>query len=87
MRHGATTQHVDPQLRTETRQVEATADKLYRPERTDPLMTRTPMLGTKVRSAGFGSPRFGEQNALAGDRRLLRAQLRPRHRLLDHASR
>lgn len=65
--HGATAQYVDPRLRPETRQVKAmaaAADKLCGPEGTDPLMTRLPLFGTKVRIAGFGGLRLGEQNAL-----------------------
>lgn len=65
--HGATAQYVDPGLRPETRQVRAmadAADKLCGPDGTDPLMTRLPMLGTKIRVAGFGGLRLGEQNAL-----------------------
>jgi hypothetical protein len=65
--HGATAQYVDPRLRPETRQVKAmaaAADKLCGPEGTDPLMTRLPLFGTKVRVAGFGGLRLGEQNAL-----------------------
>lgn len=65
--HGATAQYVDPRLRPETRQVNAmaaAADKLCGPEGTDPLMTRLPLLGTKIRVVGFGGLRLGEQNAL-----------------------
>lgn len=65
--HGATAHYVDPQLRPETRQVRATADaadKLCGPDATDPLMTRLPLFGTKIRVAGFGGLRLGEQNAL-----------------------
>ena len=65
--HGATAQFVDPRLRPETRQVRAiasAADKLCGPDGTDPLMTRLPLLGTKIRVAGFGGLRLGEQNAL-----------------------
>lgn len=65
--HGATAQYVDPRLRPETRQVRAMADAadlLCGPEGTDPLMTRLPLLGTKIRVAGFGGLRLGEQNAL-----------------------
>lgn len=60
-------QYVDPRLRPETRQVRAmanAADKLGGPEGTDPLMTRLPLFGTKIRVAGFGALRLGEQNAL-----------------------
>ena len=63
--HGATAQYVDPRLRPETRQVRAmaaAADKLCGPEGTDPLMTRLPLFGTKIRVAGFGGLRLGEQN-------------------------
>ncbi len=55
MHHGATAQYVDPRLRPETRQVKAmaaAADKLCGPEGTDPLMTRLPLFGTKIRVAG-----------------------------------
>jgi hypothetical protein len=65
--HGATAQYVDPRLRPETRQVKAmatAADKLCGPGGTDPLMTRLPLFGTKIRVAGFGGLRLGEQNAL-----------------------
>ncbi|WP_277211987.1 hypothetical protein [Isoptericola croceus] len=65
--HGATAQYVDPRLRPETRQVKAmadAADRLCGPEGTDPLMTRLPLFGTKIRVAGFGGLRLGEQNAL-----------------------
>lgn len=65
--HGATAQYVDPRLRPETRQVRAmaaAADKLCGPEGTDPLMTRLPLFGTKIRVAGFGGLRLGEQNGL-----------------------
>ena len=65
--HGATAQYVDPHLRPETRQVRAmaaAADLLCGPEGTDPLMTRLPLFGTKIRVAGFGGLRLGEQNAL-----------------------
>ncbi|MEP6814344.1 MAG: hypothetical protein ABI873_02195 [Marmoricola sp.] len=64
---GATAQYVDPRLRPETRQVRAmaaAADQLCGPEGTDPLMTRLPLFGTKIRVAGFGGLRLGEQNAL-----------------------
>ncbi len=67
MQSGATPQYVDPRLRPETRQVRAMAaagDKLCGPEGTDPLMTRLPLFGTKIRVAGFGGLRLGEQNAL-----------------------
>jgi len=65
--HGTTAQYVDPRLRPETRQVRAMAagaDALCGPDGTDPLMTRLPLLGTKIRVAGFGGLRLGEQNAL-----------------------
>ncbi len=65
--HGATAQYVDSRLRPETRQVKAmgaAADRLCGPEGTDPLMTRLPLFGTKIRVAGFGGLRLGEQNAL-----------------------
>jgi hypothetical protein len=65
--HGATAQYVDPRLRPETRQVKAmadAADKLCGPDGTDPLLTRLPLFGTKIRVAGFGGLRLGEQNAL-----------------------
>jgi len=42
----------------------AAADKLCGPEGTDPRMTRLPLFGTKIRVAGFGGLRLGEQNAL-----------------------
>jgi hypothetical protein len=65
--HGATAQYVDPRLRPETRQVRAmasAADVLCGSEGTDPLMTRLPLFGTKIRVAGFGGLRLGEQNGL-----------------------
>lgn len=65
--HGATAHYVDPRLRPETRQVRAiadAADHLCGPEGTDPQMTRLPLFGTKIRVAGFGGLRLGEQNAL-----------------------
>lgn len=65
--HGATAQYVDPRLRPETRQVRAmagAADRLCGPAGADPLMTRLPLFGTKIRVAGFGGLRLGEQNAL-----------------------
>lgn len=65
--HGATAQYVDPRLRPETRQVKAmaaAADELCGPDGTDPLLTRLPLFGTKIRVAGFGGLRLGEQNAL-----------------------
>jgi len=65
--HGATAHYVDPRLRPETRQVQAmanAADQLCGPDGTDPLMTRLPLFGTKIRVAGFGGLRLGEQNAL-----------------------
>ena len=61
------TQYVDPRLRPETRQVRAmaaAADRLCGTEGTDPLMTRLPLFGTKIRVAGFGGLRLGEQNGL-----------------------
>ncbi|MGH3352108.1 MAG: hypothetical protein ACRDPS_15680 [Nocardioides sp.] len=64
---GATTHYVDSRLRPETRQVRAmadAADKLCGQDGTDPLMTRLPLFGTKIRVAGFGGLRLGEQNAL-----------------------
>ncbi len=64
---GTTTQYVDPRLRPETRQVKAmadAADKLCGPGGTDPLLTRLPLFGTKIRVAGFGGLRLGEQNGL-----------------------
>jgi hypothetical protein len=65
--HGATAHYVDPRLRPETRQVRAmakAADHLCGPDGTDPLLTRIPLLGTKIRVAGFGGLRLGEQGAL-----------------------
>ncbi len=65
--HGATAQYVDPRLRPETRQVRAMADaaeELCGLDGTDPQMTRLPLFGTKIRVAGFGGLRLGEQNAL-----------------------
>ena len=65
--HGATAHYVDPRLRPETRQVRAmadAADKLCGPDGAGPSMTRLPLFGTKIRVAGFGGLRLGEQNAL-----------------------
>jgi integrase len=65
--HGATTHYVDPRLRPETRQVKAMAagaDALCGPDGTDPLMTRLPLFGTKIRVAAYGGLRLGEQNGL-----------------------
>jgi hypothetical protein len=65
--HGATTQYVDPRLRPETRQVRAmatAADGLCGPNGTDPALRRLPLFGTKIRVAGFGGLRLGEQNGL-----------------------
>ncbi|UDY25430.1 hypothetical protein [Nocardioides sp. Kera G14] len=65
--HGATAHYVDPRLRPETRQVRAMAagaDSLCGPDGTDPLMTRLPLFGTKIRVAGFGGLRLSEQNGL-----------------------
>lgn len=62
---GTTTQYVDPRLRPETRQVKAMADAadlLCGPEGTNPPLTRLPLSGTKIRVAGFGGLRLGEQN-------------------------
>lgn len=64
---GATTHYVDPRLRPETRQVlamAAGADALCGPDGRDPLMTRLPLFGTKIRVAGYGGLRLGEQNGL-----------------------
>lgn len=61
--HGASTQFVDPRLRPETRQVRAmadAADKLCGPEGSNPSLTRLPLLGAKIRVAGFGGLRLGE---------------------------
>lgn len=65
--HGATVQYVDPRLRPETRQVRAmadAADKMCGPDGSDPRMIRLPLFGTKIRVAGFGGLRLGEQNGL-----------------------
>lgn len=65
--HGATTHYVDPRLRPETRQVEAmatAADALCGADGDDPLLTRLPMFGAKIRVAGYGGLRLGEQNGL-----------------------
>jgi len=40
------------------------ANQLCGPDGTDPLLTRLPLFGTKIRVAGFGGLRLGEQNAL-----------------------
>ncbi|MGH3496192.1 MAG: hypothetical protein ACRDP1_01840 [Nocardioidaceae bacterium] len=64
---GATTHYVDPRLRPETRQVKAMAagaDALCGPDGTDPLMTRLPLFGTKIRVAAYGGLRLSEQNGL-----------------------
>ncbi len=63
--HGATAHYVDPRLRPETRQVKAmadAADTLRGFGGTHPLMTRLPLLGTKIRVAGFGGLRLGERS-------------------------
>ncbi|HET6154044.1 MAG TPA: hypothetical protein VFE15_13910 [Marmoricola sp.] len=65
--HGATAHYVDPRLRPETRQVTAMAagaDALCGPGGTDPLMTRLPLFGTKIRIAAYGGLRLSEQNGL-----------------------
>lgn len=65
--HGATTHYVDPRLRPETRQVRAmasAADTLCGSGGDDLLLTRLPLFGTKIRVAGFGGLRLGEQNGL-----------------------
>lgn len=86
--HGATARYVDPRLRPETRQVKAMAaasDKLCGPDGTDPLMTRLPLFGTKIRVAGFGGLRRGKQNALrAIDVFFEHGYVR--QRLLDHTA-
>ena len=67
MLHGATTQYVDPRLRPETRQVRAmaaAADRLCGPASDDAALSRLPLFGTKIRVAGFGGLRLGEQNGL-----------------------
>jgi len=67
IRHGATIHYVDPRLRPETRQVKAmaaAADALCGADGTNPLLTRLPLLGTKIRVGGFGGLRLGEQNGL-----------------------
>jgi len=64
---GAATHFVDPRLRPETRQVKAmagAADLLCGADGTNPLLTRLPLFGTKIRVAGFGGLRLGEQNGL-----------------------
>ena len=40
------------------------ADALCGPDGTDPLMTRLPLFGTKIRVAAFGGLRLGEQDGL-----------------------
>jgi hypothetical protein len=65
--HGASTQYVDPRLRPETRQIRAmadAADKLCGPDGDDAALTRLPLFGAKIRVAGFGGLRLGEQNGL-----------------------
>lgn len=65
--HGTTSHYVDPRLRPETRQVRAmavAADRLCGKTGSDPQLTRLPMFGTKIRVAGFGGLRLGEQNGL-----------------------
>jgi hypothetical protein len=59
---GADDSYVDPHLRPETRQVNAmasAADNLCGPDGEDPLLTRLPLFGTKVRVAGYGGLRAG----------------------------
>jgi hypothetical protein len=67
---GATTHYVDPRLRPETRQVKAmatAADLLCGPDGTNPLLTRLPLLGTKIRVGAFGGT--GTVVAFVQDRR------------------
>ncbi len=64
---GAGTHYVDASLRPETRQVQAmaaAADRMCGPEGTDSPLARAALFGTKIRVAGFGGLRLGEQNAL-----------------------
>lgn len=64
---GADESYIDPELRPETRQVDAmarAADILCVPDSPDPLLARLPLFGTKVRVAGYGGLRLGEQNGL-----------------------
>jgi integrase len=64
---GAADSYVDPDLRPETRQVNAmaaAADELCGPNGEDPQLTRLPLFGTKIRVGGYGGLRLGEQNAL-----------------------
>lgn len=88
--HGASSHYVDPRLRPETRQVRAmaaAADNLCGPEGTDELLTRLPLLGTKIRVAGYGGLRLGEQDGLRaidlfldrGYAHVNGAWVRPRH--------
>ncbi len=65
--HGASTQYVDPRLRPETQQVRAiadAADRLCGPAGSDASLRRLPRFGAKIRIAGFGGLRLGEQNGL-----------------------
>lgn len=65
--HGTGTQYIDPRLRPETRQVRAmaaAADHLCGSTGADAMLTRLPLFGTKIRVAGFGGLRLGEQNGL-----------------------
>jgi hypothetical protein len=42
----------------------AAADALCGADGTSPMLTRLPLLGTKIRVGGFGGLRLGEQNGL-----------------------
>ena len=63
------------------------ADKLCGPEGSDELLTRLPLLGTKIRVAGYGGLRLGEQDGLRaidlfldrGYAHVNGAWVRPRH--------
>lgn len=86
----ASSHYVDPRLRPETRQVRAiadAADKICCPEGSDELLTRLPLLGTKIPVAGYGGLRVGEQDGLRaidlfldrGFAHVNGAWVRPRH--------
>lgn len=63
--HGAGRGYVPPELRPETRQVEAMAGAADQLVRSGPQeLRRLPLLGTQIRLAGYGGLRLGEQFAL-----------------------
>ena len=64
---GAGADYVSPDLRPERRLLDAMAagaDVLCAPDGEDPLLTRLPLFGEKIRVAGYCGLRLGEQQAL-----------------------